>query len=230
VTHEFPLLLDSNGTVLDTLPGQPVGRNVWPIEHEDGPMLGGWYQRQPFADGQLWQWVPDQEALMVLLRPTPTGPDRGTLSLLKIAFHGDTLLRRDLSYVPAAVTDQMVDSILSQTIPERGIFGEPAVRVTEWARETLYQPEFRPGATRMVVGVDGSTWIRTPDVQEGQTEWIVVNPEGSVLGQVKLPSRFVLLAASLPLLWGVETDDLDVPFLMKLALTPPGRSGSAGTR
>jgi hypothetical protein len=73
-------------------------------------------------------------------------------------------------------------------------------------------PALRPGFDRMVVGTDGTVWLRGPSFietgWEGEPyddtmEWTVLSREGEWLGSVNIPGRFQIFSSDSSMLYGV---------------------------
>lgn len=223
LTHRVPMLMTRDGTVTDTLPSIPIGRNEWAISDPDDPGRGGLYTRQPFGDGPLWSFVPGERALIILDRTAPSSRDDASLHVSKLTFSGDTVFSRTYRFEPTPVSSEEVDSLLDERasmMAERGIFGVTAARGREWAALTLYQPEFKPGVVGMVFGRDGSIWLsRGPD-GTGQDDWVVLDSAGEPIGHLKLPTGLQIFVVDPPLLWASERDELDVPYVVRFRIGP----------
>jgi hypothetical protein len=117
---------------------------------------------------------------------------------------------------------------------------EPAItRVFE--RFEYLPPDTLPAFTRLMGGPDGSIWVQRPLstdsmkatalldalVPDGR-DWDVFCGDGRYLGVLTLPSGFELRVVAGPLLYGLETDALDVRRIVRLRLrTADGREPSA---
>ncbi len=223
LTHRVPMLMTRDGTVTDTLPSIPIGRNEWAISDPDDPGRGGLYTRQPFGDGPLWSFVPGERALIILDRTAPPSRDDAILHVSKLTFSGDTVFSRTYRFEPTPVSSEEVDSLLDERgsmMAEQGIFGVTAARGREWAALTLYQPEFKPGVVGMVFGRDGSIWLSLGPDGTGQDDWVVLDSAGEPIGHLKLPTGLQIFVVDPPLLWASERDELDVPYVVRFRIGP----------
>ena len=221
LTHDRPMLMTREGIVTDTLPSIAFGRNQWAISDPDDPRRGGMYTRQPFADGPLWAYVPNERALVVLDRESPAGAEHAAFRVTKLTFSGDTVYSRTHPFVPIRVAPQEVDSLLNDMgsmLEERGFLGVTEGRGRQWAELTFYRPTFRPGVAQMVLARDGSIWLSTGPDGLGHDDWLVLDSDGRPIGRVKLPVGLDVLVIDPPHLWASETDELDVPYLVRFRI------------
>ena len=221
LTHHVPMLMTRDGRVTDTVPSIPFGRNQWAISDPDDSGPGGLFSRQPFGDGPLWSFVPRERALIMLDRTAPSSRDDATLRVSKLTFSGDTVFSRTYRFEPVPVRSEEVDSLLDERglmMAEQGIFGVTAARGREWAALTLYQPAFKPGAVRMVLGRDGSIWLSPGPDGTGRDDWVVLDPAGEPIGRLKLPSGLQVFVVDPPQLWASQRDELDVPYVVRFRI------------
>jgi len=226
LTHHKILLLSREGEVTDSVASVPFGKNQWAVYDADNPRAGMLFGRQPYADGPLWGFLPHEPALVVLFREAPASAEEARFTLMKLGLFGDTVFAREYPFHPSPVTASEVDSILeAQTTQwsEYGVMGGvTAARLRSWAQRTLYRPAFRPGVTEMVVGMDGGLWLRGQPDGGGQVEWYVLDPLGNPAKRVTLPSGVTVLAADQETAWGMEQDELDVPYVVRYRIRPRG--------
>lgn len=214
LTHHQPYLLDADGTVTDTLPAVPFGESQWAIFDPDDPRRGGMYRSQPFAEGPIWSFVPGERAIIVADRKIPPDGVKPAVTISKLAFDGDTLFSVSVPYEPRSIEPAEVDSIMETAVPEGGVLGVTRAKATEWARATLHVPPHKPGVTGMMLTDEGKIWLgRQPDAS-GSKVWTILDADGTTIGALKLRSTFRPMAAVGDLVWGVETDELDVPYVI----------------
>lgn len=102
-------------------------------------------------------------------------------------------------------------------------------------------PDVKPYFTNLRVVEDGRIWVqisqpgeRNPDADTTETApnrpppllyreaqvWDVFAPDGYYLGQVELPIAFTLFAARGDHVWGVQRDEMDVQYVVRLRIEP----------
>jgi hypothetical protein len=74
----------------------------------------------------------------------------------------------------------------------------------------------------MVAGLDGGFWLCGWHGEGDTVEWIYLDPSGAPKGRVDLPVGFQMLAGDSSTVWGSETDDLDVPYLLRFRVFREG--------
>jgi hypothetical protein len=224
----------AEGELLDTVFVQGFGRNgLLAIERE----AGGTYSSQPFADDELPALHPDG-GMVVLSRPAAAEePARGRVEVVRVAANGDTAWVRTLDFgvtpVTAARADSAADAIaerLHEWIGQRTGQSLPAMRNA--VGDALYRPPHTPAVRQVAVGRDGSVWLAldpgatlagVPEAGEGGgTRWVVLDARGEDRGTTTLPDGFTLLDADEARVLGVETDELDVPYIVRYELEAGG--------
>lgn len=218
LTHEAPVLLRRDGTVLQELPRIRFGRNQWAIYDPDDPQAGGLYRPQPFADGPLWSYIPGEQAILVLEREAPTSEEDAVFHLAKLSFEGDTLWTRDHLVTPRRIREAVADSILDEVarmMGEREMLGATEATARRWAALTLHRPEFRPPVAEMVVAQDKSIWLSLGPDEQAAADWLVLDPSGEPVARTTLPSDAEVLLVDPPLVYARGRDELDVPYLLR---------------
>ena len=89
----------------------------------------------------------------------------------------------------------------------------------DWSRI----PEMQASVRGIFTSAEGDVWVQTP-APRGDVVYDVLAPDGSYLGTT-VPTRLNLLYWLSPVvrgdaLWAVVTDDLDVPYVIRLKITP----------
>ncbi len=71
----------------------------------------------------------------------------------------------------------------------------------------------------VVIGPDGQLWLRGEELGELVVEWHILSGTGDAIGVVELPSGFTMLFARSMQVWGIEYDELDVPYIVRYRIT-----------
>ena len=206
VTHRTLIRVDPWGSVLDSLPSFPFGREYWPVVHPGAPDRAEWNLRQPFADNPLWNFVPGEDALLLLDREAPLTPDTATFSLTKVSFSGDTLFQREYRFLPIPVrieeVQREVDRV-SRDLSHNHSFTPRDAWL--WAEPTFYRPRFWRGVDTMVVANEGGIWLRLK-TKADSASWLVLDEKGLPQGRVSLPDEFRVAAVIQQEVWGLKKD------------------------
>jgi len=81
------------------------------------------------------------------------------------------------------------------------------------------RPELRPAYDRLVVDDQGHLWLRDwPGAHTDSELWWVFDRDGGLLGAVRAPSHFHLMAVRANEAWGVVRDSLEVPIVVRFAV------------
>lgn len=221
ITEHQPVLMTRDGEVTDTLPTIPLGNGQWSISNPAESDYGRaqLYTRQPFGDGYISAFAPGEPATVVLDPRTSVGTEGATFRVFRVGFEGDTTFSRGYLIQPETVGQAEVDSVLDEMGPtvER-VFGVAPARAREWAAVALYRPEFKPAAVEMTLGRDGTIWLKRGPGDADVDEWVVLDADGDPIGRVALPRGTRVFVVDPPFLWGTVTDELDVPYVVRMRI------------
>jgi hypothetical protein len=179
-------------------------------------MAGGEIQsisiyRQPWSDGSLVGIEPGGGGIAVVDRALPEDGASPTYRVTRIGLQADTAWSTTRGYEPVAADRARQDSLVTQ-YAENG----PAIETIE---EALFLPATLPPVSSVFIGVDGRTWVgREGPADADVRQWDVFDPAGRLVAIFAVPLRIRLMAADGSMVWGVETDDLDVPYLVRFDL------------
>lgn len=222
LTEQAPVVLDSTGQLVDTLAITPLTNSVWAIKDFDKPFSRGVYRTAPFSDTEIVQLFPYAPMVYRLDRVVHRGSPH-TLRITVVTFDDSVLWSRSYGYTPRAISsaqiDRLVDAFSGRAVEELGL--TPA-RVAGWARDNLYVPAHHPAVSSMTVGRDGTIWLAGPNDGASARDWMIIDPNGEPVGTVTLPSRFRAQHAHGLVVWGMDRDELDVPYLVRFRAAPRG--------
>lgn len=231
--------LDPDAEVVDTLALLSLENGQMAVRDPNDPMAGGAYDRQPFADAPLLRVSPAEPAFYLLDRPASRSGGASRFSITKVDLDGDTVFSRDYGYEPRAIPHSLVEDVVEAWVDAVSDVPVPTApprsTAERWTRQALYRPEYLPPIAELVVGRDGTLWMREWDAgtlpswmrAEGVTaglaaNWLLADPDdGAVLGTVELPADFDLLEADRRFIWGTVRDELDVPYVVRYRLSAP---------
>jgi len=185
------------------------------IEHAEGTSSGS----PLFSDFPLQSWTSRRAAIVD--RPFGEGPE-ASIRVTVLEASGDTTYSREYSVEVEPLTDAQWDARIREALagvdrPDRP-YGVPEVEAAS------RRPEHWPAATRVVQGLDLTTWVALADLPWRETrDWAVIDPEGVPRFRVTLPRDFNLFTAEGDLLLGVWQDELDVPYVQRYRLGEGGR-------
>jgi hypothetical protein len=216
-----PLLrIDRSGEIVDTLLWMGFPPRAVQITR-DGNRF---FVRPPFVDIPLVVRLRDGSGVAVVERRAASDVRApSSFRLMRIDGSGDTVSSRDHAYrpipVPAAVLEEAIATNIEQ---ERRRGDPPGAREFERAlREADLIPRTLPPVSEAISGGDGTLWLRRERTAEPEHVWNVFDPDGAMPGVVRLPRSVSLRDANGDLLVGVETDALDVPYVVVYRIQRP---------
>ena len=212
---EVPLVrTDDSGNVLGTIWTQfTEQRDVFAILRDDG--FGGTFSTQPFGDSPVWFLA--ERGVIVADRRAWTGVGPAVVKVTTVALAGDTLFTSDIPYVPTPLPAERVDSAVRVMTERLRNFPEGRIR------DAMYRPSHVPPIGSVMVGNDGTIWLRRFDPivsesGESMTEWWVLDPDGTPLARAVTPSGLRVRAISEDMVWGVEQDEMEVEYIVRYGL------------
>ena len=199
---------------------QNIRNSLHAVPLQDGHSFGGQYfgdaDRMVFAHGK------------VLVMQLAAGPP-GSLDLLELNAHGDTLWQRRLQFKPLKLTDEWVQEVID--IHRRPEFRFPGVTPAEHLKyledfeETLYKPEYMPASGGLFLSAADQVWIKTFERSDTLRVYYTI-PRGDMSSEprrVLLPESFSAEDATATHVWGTRDDPMGVAYVVGRRLKRPGR-------
>lgn len=230
ITESAVLRLSTAGEVLDTIVAYPLANTVLEITNPDNERGVRSYRTQPFTDAVIAAVSPHEPAVVWIDRVAATDPAPATFRVTKRDFDGDTIFSRKFPYTPvpleAALVDSLVEEYAAQFTSGRMPVAASATEAQGWVRDALYIPPFHPPVSTVVIGMDGSLWLRREDVGGDTIPWLMLDSEGRATGLVELDRGLTVMTATRDRIWGSIQDDMDVPYIVRYCLTPRDARGT----
>jgi hypothetical protein len=174
---------------------------------------GSTVARPPFPHDVLWGLDP-QGTRIIWVDARPDGRAQGAIAVMALSFEGDTIYDTRIPLenlpIPAAVRRRYEDRW------EKRARRAANPLVADAIRRAAYVPESYPEASELVVGMDGSAWIRGELEERG---YLVIAPDGSVLGRLRVPANRRVLAATTSDVWMAARDQWGVEGLERYRVT-----------
>lgn len=166
---------------------------------------------QPMSDRSLIALGASGDGLAVVDRRVVPGDVAPQYTVTRILPAGDTLWSTRRPYTPVASDPSRQDSIVEAWADQ------PDAR--DQLRARLFFPESLPPARSVFIGRDGRTWVarERPDPMSPSV-WDVFAADGRLAAEVTAPGGIELKAADRSVVWGIETDAVDVPYLVRFRL------------
>lgn len=162
------------------------------------------------------------EAVVVRRNATHVGPEP-QITLFKIDLSGDTVLSRTLRYDPIPVTREWQDSVsLEWAAPQAERKGITVDRLAGAYRDAADWPAHRQAVSEVLVGADGTTWLRRGVPRADSIRWDILDGDFGAVGFTFLPISLEVKRVSRSAVWGVELDEWDIPWIIRYDLRPAG--------
>jgi hypothetical protein len=200
--------------VLDALrPG------AWALDVVFGsaPVLGD----QPFTDHPLYQMSPDGSHVTIVRREHQMAAWMTVYRVTRVNMEGDTLFNVERRASMVRVTDETVDSTAAELAALPGAveaFPGPVRGRQALIRAMLNRPRYHPPISDLLVGFDGTTWLRWPDTREGDVRWEVLDRSGEPQWTFEADRRLELVAANGEEVWGLLREDQGAIRLIRFRL------------
>lgn len=217
--------LGASGEVMDTLLEFPSGE-TFRFGRSGMPEITF------FAPEPIWALTDEMELLFGL-------NDRYRISLYSPESELQRVITREIERQPVSETDK--EALLSWMERMWRRVGVPS-QVVSQLREGITFKEYFPAFASIWTGPAGSIWVQhvlppstlsaeeletyDPTVDTGAPDWDVFDEEGRYLGVVNMPDRFTPHRIEGEHLYGVQRDELDVQYVVKLRLVRPGAQRS----
>jgi hypothetical protein len=205
----------STGEILDTLLWRQYPPDLFYMMH-NGNRMGAW---RPFPSEPLFAFAPDGTGIVTASRePAKSGVEQGTYRVTRINPEGDTVFTKAMRYRPQRVAPGIVDRAAQRSRDFMARRHDPPTlaAIRDHLQRENWVPSTMVPVTDLVVGQDGSIWLRREDAERGQpVRWEVLSSTGDHVGAVTLPSQQTVKQASGDVLVATELDELDVPYVIR---------------
>ena len=216
--------MDADGNALARIWAKPYEpRDVFAIMNDDG--VGGAFSSQPFDDGHGVTTADD--GLLVLERRAWTGEGEAVVRVTKIGLDGDTLLAVSVPYDPVPLSAERFDSAAAGLAERWSDDSGPFSATEAEVREKMYRPAYLPAVRSVWEAEDGTIWMRRydpveTDAGEQMSEWWVLDAQGAPLARALTPAGVSLRVIGSDTVWGIETDELGVQYMVRYRLVKDG--------
>jgi hypothetical protein len=215
-SHGYLLRAARSLEVMDTVARLSMEHTAMGFLYRDGAS----HYRQPFGDDPLFATNSDGSLLVTVNRDVPARGRNGTIRVTAWRGGKQQIFDRQIEYQPRRLPRSVVDSVIDGlSKPARR--DSPTTPVTaDSIRRRLFRPAYFPPVEELKVAQDGNIWLRVrlAESPEEVGDWLVLSRHGLTLARVSLPASFRLLTADRRVAWGVQSDELDVPLVVRYQL------------
>jgi hypothetical protein len=184
--------------------------------------------RQPFNSRGYWAARPNGEGLVIVAaRTVSTNPPTSWLATQIFNANGSLIATRRPPYTPVVIQARLRDSVaralVGSALPKDTAPPGAIADLLEQVRRQMVVPRHEPPITHLLMGNDGSIWIRREDRRAAGAEWLVLDAKGEEVGHVIVPVGLRLGYADLTQVLAVETDADDIPWVIRFRVSAPSR-------
>jgi hypothetical protein len=165
------------------------------------------------APGGQYGVDPRGRQVVVVHQADPEAGRDAAFRIRKISADGHLVFSRKYTYTPIPRPPGYVREFVEDRrdgVKAIGLSTAEAERIVD-----RYAPRFLNPVREVRVGVDGSIWLKREEEQGDLVWWNVLDSRGEPLANLRLSSRARIRHVDGDTVWGMETDDLGVYYLMK---------------
>jgi hypothetical protein len=209
------VLIDGQGKLLDTIAVRPVRNSQIAFRRDNGATYIG----QPFNDEPLVAISHDGTQIAVVERSSARRSDGAQFRVTRSRVGGANMYTRAYSYrpvpIPRAYTDSLIRARAEGLSQGTRAFFSNVREAESNLRKEMYVPDYYAPVSAAIFAEDGSLWLRR-EARAGDPQlWEVHSTSGNVLGTVTFPEKARVLVIQGNVVWTSETDDLDVPYVVR---------------
>jgi hypothetical protein len=169
----------------------------------------------PFMQDDVDAFSPDGSRV-AMLQTEVHGKSGGVFRVTMIGETGDTVFVREYPFRGVPIPPAIIDSAWQESLRRARLPPHPP-QVAAALMQAGPPPPVYPPIYEMLVGRDGSTWIRMrkPGVGPSQRYWLVLDSNGEPYGSVTTPANIRISTADLSTFWGFEADSNDVESIVR---------------
>jgi hypothetical protein len=165
---------------------------------------------QPLRDHVLYAPSPDGRHVTIVRRGIDMAVFWSVYSVTRMDASGNTIFEVDriapLIQLTTRAFEDLADSLVQHPALVREVPSAIARRTL--VRGGMYRPtNFHPPISGVVVGRDGTTWLRWPDERRRTIRWDVLDPAGQPLRTLNLDYRIRILDADAEGVWALVPDN-----------------------
>ncbi len=209
-----PLLRLGPGDALDTLLWMDRRNNSLAVTIGSSNM----YATQPFTDHDIEAVAPDGSMIVIVRRNAADAVPSAEFPVTAIDAGGDTLWSVTIPYAPVPLAQEVVDSVLDDRTKDLGTERMPGPELRSLYAQAMYRPATWPPVSRVLVGTGNTIWLAREAAPSDSTRWLVLDSNGSPQAELNVPSDVSLRYVDGDVLWAVQTDEFDVPYVLRYRL------------
>jgi hypothetical protein len=179
--------------------------------------------KQPFPDQSAFALAPDGSSVVVVHAPPAEDRAAARFQVIRLRSASDTVYSRSYRYTPQPVPREVVDSIVEERLHELIGRGMSRPAAEKAVRDALKIPAYLPPLRAVLLGQDGRVWLQQTGPGGGPARWLVLDPTGGIIAEAAVPDGAQLLEVHNDVAWGVELDELDIPYVVRYRIRVTSR-------
>jgi hypothetical protein len=213
LTHVTFHLVDPDGRVVARLGDARIPpSDYFQATLSDGRVaLGG----HPIQEAPLEAFFPDGSGMLLVERWVAEDPDSAAYRLRVWNADGDLETDRAIAYVPRSGEGSIARVIEARRGEDWGTDKASQNRMLDVYAEAWSERAYLPPVTAVVAGADGTMLLRREETGEPTVECELRDRQGGLLGRLSIPRDVRVLAVTRDEVWLLETDALDVPYVVR---------------
>lgn len=205
------LRIDRTGQVLDTVTWIAYERTGRRAPHEGRPIGVG----SPLSDDAFAMFLEDGTRVATIDRTIAPGSGTASFGVTTTDGEGDTIYSRRYEYEPVPIDEAVIDSVVAERAEIlSAAFADPREAQT-FVRSTMFLPVYFPPVSTARFSDAGDLWVGREDISGRDQTWMVLDERGEPVATTTLSNRLEVMAIRGDAIWGVETDALGVPFVVR---------------
>ncbi|MCA1790722.1 MAG: hypothetical protein LC667_12950 [Thioalkalivibrio sp.] len=180
---------------------------------------------KPVHGRTIWDVSPSGERVVLIHRPVPTSDAPQEFQVILLDAAGDTVFDRSYPYRPVRVERKRAEAAINARFDDLATqFSErlpiSRTKLREELQGWLEIPKYQSPVDQVVLGRDGTIWLRRGSYGEEVAPWVILDYKGNVVGETRLNAAADLWQASQRVVWITELGELDVPYARRLERIP----------
>jgi hypothetical protein len=216
--HEMPLrspvlAVQRGGATLDTLLFIESERLRISTSNGDLEMVS------PFQNQPAFSFARDGTRMAVVERPWPTSQEPSSYRITQIVLGGDTIYSQEYNYQPVTFPPEKYEDAVQRLVRVvQNVI--PDVSLAEaMVRRALPAPRFERPVERALFADNGDLWLQRESTSNSHDLWEIHSPAGERRATVALPTGLTIVKIGEGLLWGIETDELGLQYVIRARLS-----------
>jgi hypothetical protein len=176
---------------------------------------------QPFMHHSMWPEDPSGRSGSIVLPYNEWGGRPGQIKVTTVEGTGtvsDRVITLEARRLRPSDVDQWIKQRVDQLEPAAARGGMPRGNLEKQFRDSLRLSEYLPAAEEILVGRDGSIWIRP---SWSATDWSVVLAGSTPAFTVRVPTGARVMQPGSDVFWAVLTDQDGLPVIVRYRIAAP---------